>query len=135
MHAGYVIEYLACACTGHIIYANRVLFEASCIITVVLSSESSKDARETSKECPNCKQDIPMRCNKCKHCNVDLKKKRGHPVGTTKEAGYGISTNEGRPRKTTTNDGGSCAVSKQGGKFTKTSTVVKRSLVVMKLKG
>ena len=28
------------------------------------------------KECPNCKQRNPMRCNKCKYCNADMKKKR-----------------------------------------------------------
>ena len=74
------------------------------------------------KECPNCKQDIPVRCNKCKHCDVDIKKKRGRPVGTTKKAGYRVSTNGGRPRKTTASDGGSCVASKRGGKSTKTSS-------------
>ena len=58
------------------------------------------------KEYPNCK-DIPVRCNKCKHCSVELVKKRGRPVGTMKEAGYLVSTNGGRPRKMPVNDGGS----------------------------
>ena len=74
------------------------------------------------KECPNCKQANPVRSNKCKHCNTDLKKKRGRPVGTTKSVGYRVST--GRPRKTTANDSLSSVAPdlEQGGKPTKSSS-------------
>ena len=40
--------------------------------------------------------------------------KRGRPVGTTRSAGYAVSTSGGRPRKTTENDG--YLASKQGGR-------------------
>ena len=39
--------------------------------------------------------------NSCKFCNVDFEKKRGHLVGTTKSAGYAVSTSGGRPRNST----------------------------------
>ena len=74
------------------------------------------------KECPNCKQDNLVRSKKCKHCNADLKKKRGRPVGTTKSAGYRVGTNGGRPRKITANGSSSCVTSKQGKKRTKASS-------------
>ena len=53
----------------------------------------------------------------CKFCSYDFKKKRGHPVGTTRSAGYAVGTNGGRPHKTAEND--SYLVYKQGGRLTK----------------
>ena len=71
------------------------------------------------KECPNCKQRNPMRCNKCKYCNADImKKKRGRPVGTTKSAGYRVGANGGRPCKIAKDDTLSCIVPEQSGKPT-----------------
>ena len=70
--------------------------------------------KRLQKTCENCKQDNPLRRNSCKFCNHDFKKKRGRPVGTTRSAGYAVSTNGGRPRKTTELDG--YLASKQGGR-------------------
>ena len=70
------------------------------------------------KECPNCKQRNPVRCNKCKYCNADMKKKRGRPIGTTKSAGYRVGANGGRPYKIAKDNTLSCIVPEQSGKPT-----------------
>ena len=67
------------------------------------------------KECPNCKQRNPVRYNKCKYCNADMKKKRGRPVGTMKNAGYRVGANGGRPCKIAKDDTLSCVVPDQSG--------------------
>ena len=73
--------------------------------------------RAPLKEYPNCKQRNPVRCNKCKYCNADMKKKQGCPAGTTRSAGYWVGANGGRPCKTA-KDTLSCVVPEQSGKPT-----------------
>ena len=42
--------------------------------------------QDAASQCPNCKQRNQVRCNKCKYCNADMKK-RGRPIGTRKVPG------------------------------------------------
>ena len=58
------------------------------------------------RACPNCKRQIHIKRRFC-DCGYALIKKQGRPVGTTKDAGYNVST--GRPFGTTREAG--CNVS------------------------
>jgi hypothetical protein len=80
--------------------SNSSVLHLICVLHCTFASLLQIVEMPPQKKCPN--------CNICKYCNVDIKKKRGRPVGTTKSAGYRVGTNGGRPRKTTTSDSSSC---------------------------